>query len=137
MCYEEIFYKDCGHPAYKDLVFCDYRRVDRVTGELVRCSSSEDGEFLDIIRSKVPGYCNNDECWLKSRVRYGWRCHKCSHTNRRRKGRFCRGRSCRHEVCERCDPSYLLCCYDGVPVERGANCDACLRRSCTKCEYRL
>ncbi|TLD15230.1 hypothetical protein PspLS_10630 [Pyricularia sp. CBS 133598] len=137
MCYENRFYKDCGHFSYKEMAFCNGRRIVVATGEYIACEEFYASDKVEFVEKTDPGYCDTYECWLESRIRYGWRCHKCWNKNRRNQDGFCNGRDCGHRVCKVCSPSFLLCCYDGVPVRRGGNCKECLRRSCSNCEYHL
>lgn len=137
MCYEDRFYKDCGHLSHKKLVFCSRGRIDLLTGDYIGCKAFYASNRTEYAVTKLPGYCDTYECWLESRVRYGWRCHKCSRTNPKKEGRFCRGSDCGHQVCSKCPSSFLLCCWCGTSVRRGQNCSHCLRRSCSNCEYVL
>ncbi|KAL5939485.1 hypothetical protein ACKVV1_010160, partial [Pyricularia oryzae] len=98
MCYEDRFYKDCGHLSHKKLVFCSRGRIDLLTGDYIGCKAFYASNRTEYAVTKLPGYCDSYECWLESRVRYGWRCHKCSRTNPKKEGRFCRGSDCGHQV---------------------------------------
>ncbi|TLD03895.1 hypothetical protein PgNI_11196 [Pyricularia grisea] len=137
MCFEERYYKDCGHLAYRGDVWCENSHVNLLTGEYTYCSASRNSRTTQFVVLETPGHCDTHECWLKARIRYGWRCHRCLHKNGGKQGRFCRGHKCGHEVCSKCSSSFLKCCYDGHTLRRGAKCKVCSHQSCSRCEYCL
>ncbi|KAI6296783.1 hypothetical protein MCOR33_006729 [Pyricularia grisea] len=123
MCYEDRFYKDCGHLSHKKLVFCSRGRIDLLTGDYIGCKAFYASNRTEYAVTKLPGYCDSYECWLASRVRYGWRCHKCSQTNPKKEGRFCRGSDCGHQYPTMCYiEDYLKECGHFWP-ERIIYCD--------------